>query len=71
MARLSKQREDGRMRQAHPTGKCGRCGRQKVLLLPANGERGRELRCVNCDEIDPLKLPSNTGWIDGELRPPR
>jgi hypothetical protein len=59
------------MGQRHSNPWCEYCGRQKVLLLPTDGERGRELRCIKCDVIDPLKLPSNAGWIDSELRPPK
>jgi hypothetical protein len=71
MVWTSEQHHDGGMGRLHSSGQCEYCCRQKVLLLPINGERGRELRCVYCDEIDPLKLPSNVGWIDGELRPPK
>jgi hypothetical protein len=59
------------VRQAHSSKRCEYCHRQKVLLIPVDGGGARELRCIQCDEIDPLKLPSNTGWIDGELRPPK
>jgi hypothetical protein len=43
------------------------------MVLEAAFERKgpRVLRCVKCDEIDPLKLPTNLGWIGGELRPPK
>jgi hypothetical protein len=42
-----------------------------VLELTFERKRPRVLRCFKCDEIDPLKLPANMGWIEGELRPPK
>jgi hypothetical protein len=42
-----------------------------VLLLPADGKGPRTLRCLECDQIDPLHLPWTTAWLVGELRPPK
>jgi len=42
-----------------------------VLVMPPDGKAPRELRCLQCDRIDPLQLPSITAWLDGELRPPK
>ena len=50
--------------------RCKRCGAATVLELTFEG-KPRTPRCVKCDEIDPLKLPANMGWIEGELRPPK
>ena len=58
------------MRQDHSK-RCERCGTPMVLELTFERKGPRVLRCVKCDEIDPLKLPTNMGWIGGELRPPK
>jgi hypothetical protein len=42
-----------------------------VLVMPVGGKAPRALRCLECDRIDPLKLPSITAWLAGELRPPK
>ena len=58
------------MGQAYPFERCT-CGTLMVLVPPTGRKGPRVLRCVNCDEIDPLKLPTNLAWIDGELRSPK
>jgi hypothetical protein len=42
-----------------------------VLVMLPDGKAPRVLRCLECDRIDPLLLPSITAWLDGELRPPK
>jgi hypothetical protein len=42
-----------------------------VLVLPVDGKGPGAFRCLECDQIDPLKLPSITAWLVGELRPPK
>jgi hypothetical protein len=42
-----------------------------VLVLPVDGKGPGAFRCLECDQIDPLKLPSIAAWLAGELRPPR
>jgi hypothetical protein len=42
-----------------------------VLVMPVDGKAPGALRCLECDRIDPLQLPSITAWLDGELRPPK
>jgi len=59
------------MGQASPAERCEHCGTLKVLTLPAGGKGPRELRCAECDQIDPIKQPAVTRWIKGELRPPK
>jgi hypothetical protein len=46
------------------------CGAVMALELTFERKGTRVLRCVKCDETDPLKIPANMRWIDGELRPP-
>ena len=57
-------------RDDHPK-RCERCGTPMVLVLTFERKAPRVIRCVKCDEIDPLRLPANLGWIGGELRPPK
>jgi hypothetical protein len=60
------------MAQANPLKRCGHCGKPMVqTALPGDEHDLRALRCVDCDQIDPLKLPANKAWTEGELRPPR
>ena len=51
--------------------RCKRCGAVMVLELTFERKGPRVLRCVKCDDIDPLKLPAIMGWFEGELRPPK
>ena len=41
-----------------------------TLVLPS-GPNGRTLQCENCELADPLKSDKASGWIKGELRPPK
>jgi hypothetical protein len=59
------------MGQSYPPGRCEHCGGLLVLVMPPDGKVPRELRCLQCDRIDPLELPSIAAWLDGELRPPK
>jgi hypothetical protein len=61
------------MGQSNPPGRCEHCGglMVMVLVMPPDGKASRELRCLQCDRIDPLELPSIAAWLDGELRPPK
>ena len=59
------------MGQPYPPGRCERCGGLMVLVMPPDGKAPREFRCLKCDLIDPLELPSIAAWLDGELRPPK
>ena len=59
------------MGQSYPTGRCKHCDGLMVLVMPDDGKAPGALRCLECDQIDPLQLPSITAWLVGELRPPR
>jgi hypothetical protein len=59
------------MGQSYSSGRCEHCGGLMVLVLPVDGKRPGWFRCLECDQIDPLKLPSITAWFVGELRPPK
>jgi len=59
------------MGQPYPSGRCERCGGLMVLVMPVDGKTPGTLRCLECDRIDPLELPSITAWLAGELRPPK
>src|SRR5439155_23708601 len=59
------------MGQSNSPERCERCGGLMVLVMPVDGKAPGALRCLECDRIDPLLLPSITAWLDGELRPPK
>jgi hypothetical protein len=59
------------MGQSNSSGRCEHCGGLMVLVLPVDGKGPGAFRCLECDQIDPLKLPSITAWLVGELRPPK
>jgi hypothetical protein len=42
-----------------------------VLVMPVDVKEPAALRCLECDRIDPLQLPSIAAWLVGELRPPK
>jgi hypothetical protein len=58
------------MGQSNSSAQCKHCGIM-VLVPPVDGKEPRAFRCLKCDQIDPLKLPSIAAWLVGELRPPR
>jgi hypothetical protein len=51
--------------------RCERCDALKVVVKPIDGKGPRALRCPKCNELDPLRLPTIAGWMDGELRAPK
>jgi hypothetical protein len=57
--------------KSFPSGRCERCGGLMVLVIPVDSKAPGALRCLECDRIDPLQLPSITAWLAGELRPPK
>ncbi len=59
------------MVQFYPFGRCEHCGGLMVLVMPVDGKGPGALRCLECDQIGPLALPSIAAWLVGELRPPR
>ncbi|HEV7441486.1 MAG TPA: hypothetical protein VGO18_02745 [Steroidobacteraceae bacterium] len=50
---------------------CPTCGTPLILALPPGGRGQRALQCLDCDRPDPLKAPQATGWLKGELQPPK
>jgi hypothetical protein len=32
---------------------------------------GAKFRCLNCDGVDPLRLPEVQNWLASELQPPK
>jgi hypothetical protein len=59
------------MGQSNSAGRCEHCGGFMMLVLPVDGKGPGAFRCLECDQIDPLKLPSIAAWLVGELRPPK
>jgi hypothetical protein len=53
------------------TPKCPHCDFPMRLALPPGGNSPRIYVCLECAEEDPMKLPSSSGWVNGELKPPR
>jgi hypothetical protein len=47
---------------------CPGCGAYLTLALPP---RGKGKRTFDCDGPDPLTTEKATGWLKGELRPPK
>jgi hypothetical protein len=50
---------------------CPNCGALLILALPPGGKGLRTFQCLECDRPDPLKSEAATGWLLGELRPPK
>jgi hypothetical protein len=42
-----------------------------MMKAAADDAERPQLRCPQCDEIDPLITPAATGWLQGELKPPK
>jgi hypothetical protein len=59
------------MGQSYSHERCEHCGGLMVLVMPPDGKGPGTLRCLECDQIDPLQLPTITAWLVGELRPPK
>jgi hypothetical protein len=59
------------MGQAIPSSaRCERCGALMMKAAPDDRQDPR-LRCPQCDELDPLMMTAATGWLQGELKPPK
>lgn len=41
-----------------------------VMALPPGGRGPRTLRCIDCDDPDPIRSEA-ANWLKGELRPPK
>ncbi len=54
-----------------PRETCRTCGATMILALPPDGKGKRIMRCVDCDQPDPLKSDAAKGWLTSELQPPK
>jgi hypothetical protein len=54
--------------QFFPSGRCEHCG---GLVVPVDGKCPGAIRCLECDPVDPLRLPWTAAWLASELRPPK
>jgi Zn ribbon nucleic-acid-binding protein len=45
---------------------CPKCQKTKKLML-AKGQRQRVLRCVDCDQPDPMHNAETNRWLSGDL----
>jgi hypothetical protein len=52
-------------------GRCPKCGERLELVPSLFGKETRRLRCENCEQPDPMKQGVASGWIRGELQPPK
>jgi len=59
------------MGQSNSSERCEHCGASMVLVMPLDGNGPGALRCWECDQVDPMQMPSTTAWLVGELRPPK
>lgn len=50
---------------------CTKCGANLILTLTRGGKGRRTFQCSACDRPDPMKSDKVTGWIKGELQPPK
>jgi hypothetical protein len=50
---------------------CPYCGAHLILALPPDGKGPRTFQCFDCDQPDPMKTEKATGWLKGELHPPK
>jgi hypothetical protein len=42
-----------------------------ILALPPGGNGPRTFQCLGCERPDPIKTDQATGWLKGELHPPK
>ena len=59
------------MERAEKAIRCPKCGSLMRLSLAPGGKGPRSLRCEQCDRPDPLTAGDVSGWLRGELHPPR
>jgi hypothetical protein len=50
---------------------CPECGAFLILALPPGGNGRRTFQCLDCERSDPIKTDQATGWLKGELQPPK
>jgi hypothetical protein len=50
---------------------CRHCGAILILALPPGGAGQPTFQCFDCDRPDPMKTEKATGWLMGELQPPK
>ena len=55
--------------QANNPENCPRCGKRLKFVL-SKVVSGQTYKCLECDEIDPLKCQDVKGWLNSELARP-
>jgi hypothetical protein len=51
---------------------CPHCGAFKILAPSRGDGKGQPtFQCLECDALDPLKSERASGWLKGELQPPK
>jgi hypothetical protein len=51
--------------------RCSKCNKPLTLSLPPGGKGRRAMRCLDCENPDPIRLDQAAGWFAGPLKPPR
>jgi DNA-directed RNA polymerase subunit M/transcription elongation factor TFIIS len=59
------------MEQTAKAIRCPQCGSLMRLALAPGGKGPRSLQCRQCEQLDPFKAAEVSGWLKGELRPPK
>lgn len=59
------------MPDTQPRPDCPKCGKPMHILTGKIAENRIKFQCVNCDDVDPIRLLDIQDLIKGELQPPR
>ncbi len=52
-----------------PPPSCPKCRKPMHFIIVKTG--GRKFQCVQCDGVDPMRMPDIQAWITSELQPPK
>jgi hypothetical protein len=50
---------------------CPKCGLPMALAVSPSGNGPRQYRCEQCEQPDPMRSAQASGWLQGELQPPK
>jgi len=57
------------MPKSPPPPPCPKCRKPMHFIIAKTG--GRKFQCVECDGVDPMRMPEIQAWITSELQPPK
>jgi hypothetical protein len=66
---LAPESQRARHAKKHSAPPCPKCRKPMHFIIVKTG--GRKFRCVECNGVDPMRLPDIQAWIKGELQPPK